>query len=422
MKGTRALDAIRGSEWAIVPAELEKIEAIALGEGEDLQALETRLGRPLRNTRTVVMRDNVAVIPIAGPIFRYANVFVEVSGATSTEILAKDITTAVEDSNVKAIVLNIDSPGGQVQGINELGKVIVDAAARKPVVAYAGGMMASAAYWLGSAASQIVADETAALGSIGVVATYRKSREDGYVQIVSDQSPKKNMPVETESGLAEAKRIINELAAIFVRTVAQNRGVSEETVLKDFGAGGMLLAESAVAVGMADRVGTLDGVITELQRSAAEPLKRRIAAESRKGATHMSDVAKPAAEAPAKTDTAPTAPSPAPAAPAVDAAAVAAEARKAERERVSAIIGCEEAKGREGLAQHFAANTDLTVDQAKAALAAAPKTSSEKANPLEQAMSGVKNPEVGAASAGKSDEDETLAFIRANSAKQEGRA
>lgn len=417
----RAFDIASAAPWAILPESLETILQIAARENEVPEAVAAKLGRPLDNTRQVQMRDGVAVIPVQGPIFRYANLFTEISGAVSTEVLARDFTTALENASVNAIVLDIDSPGGEATGINELAKLIADGGKKKPVIAYGAGAVTSGAYWLASAANEIVADETAMLGSIGVVITTRKRQgDDGRVEIVSSQSPKKRVDPGQESGRAEIQRLVDDLAAVFVRSVAANRGVNEEQVLEDFGKGGLLLSERAIAAGMADRIGTLEGVIAELRN--AEPQKRRIAAESTKGATRMSDVAKP--EPTAKTDTAqtPLATAQAPAAPAVDAAAVAAEARKAERERVSNIIGCEEAKGREALAQHIASSTELTVEQARAMLCAAPKSSNDT-HPLKTAMTSVKNPEVGTG-AGEtgSDEDETIRFIRANAENQKGRA
>jgi ClpP class serine protease len=86
----------------------------------DPVALQARLGHKLDNARTVAVRNGVAIVPVTGPIFRYANMFTEISGATSTKILATDIRQALDNPAVKAIVLNIDSPGGVASGINEL--------------------------------------------------------------------------------------------------------------------------------------------------------------------------------------------------------------------------------------------------------------------------------------------------------------
>src|SRR5690606_30919548 len=124
----------------------------------------------------------------------------EISGAVSVGILARDFSEALANPKIRGIVLEIDSPGGEATGINELGKMIAAGARQKPVIAYGGGMVASGAYWLASAAGEIVVDETAMLGSIGVVITARKrDGSDGTVEIVSSQSPNKRVDPAKES-------------------------------------------------------------------------------------------------------------------------------------------------------------------------------------------------------------------------------
>ncbi|MBN8887580.1 MAG: S49 family peptidase [Rudaea sp.] len=163
----RAFDVACAQHWLILPDALERILAICERDFSH-EALAQLQGKPLDNTRTVEKRANgIAVVPIAGPIMRYSNIFTEISGATSTQVLATDIRTALDDPTVTGIVLNIDSPGGDARGINEMSDVIHSARGTKPIVAYAGGTMASTAYWIGSAADTVVADDTALLGSIG---------------------------------------------------------------------------------------------------------------------------------------------------------------------------------------------------------------------------------------------------------------
>lgn len=108
-----AFDLLASQPWAMQPAMLETMAAIAQRQGEDVQAVEARLGRPLQNARSVSVRDGVAVVPVIGPIFRYANLFTEVSGATSLDVLAREFSAAVDDPLVKAVVLNIDSPAAR---------------------------------------------------------------------------------------------------------------------------------------------------------------------------------------------------------------------------------------------------------------------------------------------------------------------
>lgn len=277
-----AFDIAASRPWLILPESLHQLLTVADRMG-DPEALQTKLGRPLDNTRTVTKRDGVAIVPISGPIFRHANLFTEISGATSTEVLATDINAALSDPTVKAIVLDIDSPGGDAAGINELSQMIYDARGKKPIHAYVGGTGASAAYWIASAASKVTIDATAMVGSIGVVMTYMdtKKRDEKAdvrkLEFVSNASPDKRVDPTTESGRVKVQKIVDDLAAVFVAAVARNRNVSTDTVLSDFGRGGVLVGAEAVSLKMADGLGSLEAVISELASSAnnVDPSVRR---------------------------------------------------------------------------------------------------------------------------------------------------
>ncbi|MCI0430770.1 MAG: S49 family peptidase [Rhodospirillales bacterium] len=248
--------------WAILPEVLEQILAIAQGENESPEAVAAKLGRPLQNTRTVVNREGVAVIPVTGPVFRYANLFTEISGATSVEVLATDFRSALDNPDIRGVVLEIDSPGGQVAGISEFAEQV--RAANKPVVAYISDLGASAAYWIASAAGRVVIRDTAKAGSVGVVATLRKSKPGDMIEIVSSQSPKKRPDLDTEGGLAELRKVVDDIAQVFVEQVAAYRGSSVEHVLEHFGQGGVLVGKHAVSAGLADELGSLEQVIAGL--------------------------------------------------------------------------------------------------------------------------------------------------------------
>ncbi|WP_394424756.1 S49 family peptidase [Vreelandella stevensii] len=257
--------------WLMTGDALDSLMAVADRQG-DVQALEARLGRSLDNTRNVTVRDGVAVIPITGPIFRYANLFTEISGATSTQVLATDIQTALDDPQVKAIVINADSPGGEATGINELAERIYQARGIKPIKAYVGGQAASAMYWIASAADEVIVDDTAQLGSVGVVLSLRK-REDRpgekSYEIVSSNAPNKRPDMETEAGRAQLQTRTDELAAVFLDKVARNRSIPREEVNDRFRQGGMATGALAVEAGMADRLGSLEGLIAELAGSTS---------------------------------------------------------------------------------------------------------------------------------------------------------
>ncbi|MFO1081884.1 MAG: S49 family peptidase [Reyranellaceae bacterium] len=267
----RVLDALAAGAWAMDETYLRAMLEVAQREhGPALEALAARRDRPLDNTARATIRDGVAILPVTGPLFRYANLFTAVSGATSMQSLAADFGAALEDRSVRAILLQVDSPGGDVNGVAEMAGTVLAARGRKPVQAYVGHMAASGAYWIASAAAKVFVDPTAMLGSIGVVRTVRDARaaeeKAGIrtVEIVSSVSPDKRRDPTTDEGRAQAQALVDRLASEFVNAVALQRGVSPETVVADFGRGGVLVGSDAVAAGMADGVSSFEAVLASL--------------------------------------------------------------------------------------------------------------------------------------------------------------
>ena len=266
----RSLSLITTTPWAITSEALETILAIAQRENLTPEAIEAQTGQPLENTQDVTIRDGVATLFVTGPLMRYATFFSRISGATSYDILATDFTAALENPEVRAILLAIDSPGGEVNGCADLAEMIFAARDRKPIIAQISGLGCSGAYWLAAAASEVVVSSTAIVGSLGAVMAViddRKRQATQGVQrieFVSSQSPKKRVDPTQAAGQAEHQALVDALAEQFVAAVARYRGVSVETVLADFGQGGVFVGRAAVDAGLADRVGTYEDVQAEL--------------------------------------------------------------------------------------------------------------------------------------------------------------
>lgn len=265
----RIVSAMNAELWAITPEALHQVVAIAQGYG-DPEAVIAKLGKPLTNTRTVTVRDGVAVVPVVGPIFRYANLFTDISGATSIQTLAADFQAAVDNPAVKAIILEIDSPGGQVSGVSEFAAQVRAANVVKPVAAYISDTGASAAYWIASAASSIITSDTSRLGSIGVVMQVQIAENDGTVKFISSQSPLKQARADSDIGRQQYQKTVDALAEVFIGAVANYRNVSIETVRSKFGSGGLFIASEAIAANMADKLGSLEQLISQL--SSGKPL------------------------------------------------------------------------------------------------------------------------------------------------------
>ena len=221
----------------------------------------------------------LGIVHVDGPIVPRASFFTEASGLTSVEGLGADIAAMSADPSIAKISMVFDSPGGAVTGISELAAQI--RAVEKPISAYVYGMAASAAYWLASAADEIVGADTSIVGSIGTVLSVGLNKKDDRVEIVSAQSPRKRPDATTEEGRAQYQELVNAMADVFVDAVATNRGTTRENVLENFGQGGEYLAAQAVERGMIDRVSTFAGYLRTL--SAAGVIGKndgRIAAES----------------------------------------------------------------------------------------------------------------------------------------------
>lgn len=271
----RALELAASRPWLMLPEALDTLMAVADRQG-DPEALEARLGRPLDNTRAVSLRDSVAVIPVTGPIMRYANLFTRISGATSTQELATDLQAAIDDPKVRSILLNVDSPGGEANGISELADMVFAARDKKPIKAYIGGTGASAAYWIASAASEVVINDTGIAGSIGAAleVRLRSDAQDGKrYEIVSRNAPNKRPDLSTEAGRAKIAETIDALGNVFAAKVAGYLGVKAEDVPAMGDHGGLKVGAAAVEAGLAHRVGSLEALLTEMASPATHPRK-----------------------------------------------------------------------------------------------------------------------------------------------------
>lgn len=207
-----------------------------------------------------VTRDGVGILNVRGPLFAESSFWSWVYDGTSYEELGPAMMELANNPMVREIVLNMNSPGGEVSGIDDFASMVAQVGKTKPVTAYVGGMAASGAYWIASQANRIVLSPIGEVGSIGVVVTmvddtgYWESKGVKIYEKVSSQSPMKRPDMSTPEGEAEIQKMLDAMAEVFVGRVASGRNVSREKVLTDFGRGGMLVGEAAVTAGMADEV------------------------------------------------------------------------------------------------------------------------------------------------------------------------
>jgi len=374
--------------WAITPAMYQEVIGIynrhVRGEKIDLDGLSARLGRPLKNEpKGYEMVDGVAVLPIEGVIAKRMNLLMHISGGTSTSYAAAEFARAMEDPQVKAVVLAIDSPGGAVDGTQEFANAVASYRGTKPIVAFTDGMMASAAYWIGSAADRIfISGDTTQVGSIGVVATHtdisgaEAQRGVKTTEITAGKFKRiaSQYGTLTPEGRAYIQEQVDAVYSAFVSDVAKFRGVDVETVLENMAEGRIFIGRAAIEAGLVDGVSTLDAIINSLAEgetfgsdsgkaavSAAQNQTSEAGAASTTATSHKEnsmDIETLKAEHPAVFD------------------AIKAEGATAERQRIRDVLA-QALPGHEALIQTLAFDGKTTGPEAASAVLAAERKARE---------------------------------------------
>ena len=276
----RVLTSILSTPWAMCEPQLSTLARVVarrviLGMPllEDFQAAEKRQS---------AMVGEVAVLPLFGVIVPRGDSF-NSSGATSAEAFTRQFDMLVADPAVKAIVLDIDSPGGAVAGVPETAAKVMAARAVKPIVAQSNQLCASAAYYIASQAHEIVSAPSGSTGSIGVVVMHeaigRQLDAEGvditYVSAGKYKTEVNERDILEGEALANVQSRVDEFYTAFVGAVAAGRGVTPAAVRGGYGEGRVLGAQPALAAGLVDRIGTLDETLARLQTSTGRNAARR---------------------------------------------------------------------------------------------------------------------------------------------------
>lgn len=230
----------------------------------------------------------VAVIPIHGTLVRRTSGIEAESGLASYTGIAAQLDAALASPEIVAILLDIDSPGGESGGVFDLADRIRAASEVKPVWAVANDMAFSAAYALASAATRVFVARTGGVGSIGVIAMHVdqsvKDTQDGvrYTAVFAGERKNDLNPHEPISNEAHAvlRAEVDRIYDLFVETVARHRGLDADAVRAT--EAGLFFGSDAVATGLADAVGSLDDALTQLTQSLS-PLPTQVAPASQAG-------------------------------------------------------------------------------------------------------------------------------------------
>lgn len=274
MKYAHLVQYVMSTPWELHPTKLLELLSVlafrAAGGEFTPQEIAARIGAP--QPATGQSRGAVAILPVYGVLSHRMGSLEESSGGMSTEQIGRMFDAAQADSSIGTIVLDVNSPGGTVPGVQELAAKIRAAKGQKPVIAVANDLMASAAYHIASQADEIVGIPSSRVGSIGVYAAHEdlsKALEaEGITVTLLSAGKYKTEGNAFEPLSEEAKAFLQARIDVayqqFVSDVAVGRGVTAAAVSGGFGQGRALGAPEALAAGLIDRIATFEDVLRPL--------------------------------------------------------------------------------------------------------------------------------------------------------------
>ena len=261
--------------WAIREHTLDVIVEVlrmrAAGITLSQEEVRARIGASAPS-RSLPSRGAVAVLPLYGVVAPKMTMMTEISGGTSLDAFLAEFRSYRDDPAVGAIVVDVDSPGGSVFGVQEAADEIYASRDAKPTIASVNPECGSAALWIASAFGQVVCTPSGRCRqSLGVFmmhedwsqANERMGVKPTYIsagQYKVEGNP--DAPLSDET-IAFLQGQVNTIYDTFVKSVAKSRGLSQAKVKSDFGQGRMLLAKDALAVGMIDRIQTFDETVSQ---------------------------------------------------------------------------------------------------------------------------------------------------------------
>ncbi|WP_342361398.1 S49 family peptidase [Terrarubrum flagellatum] len=324
--------------------------------------------REARPSGLVRASNGVGILTIDGALVNRGAYLGASSGLVSYEGIGAQLMDVAADHEIRALVIDMNSPGGHASGLPDLASRVRRVAEQKPIAIVVNDIAASAAYGIASQAHEIIVSPSSIVGSIGVILLHldasQKLEKDGLKPTLFYAGARKAdghpaIPL-SESAAKSIQTMIEKTYEGFLDVVSMGRGSRLPREAARSTEAGIFIGEDAVKAGLADRVGTLEETISRLARGEG----RLRVISTFPGATMNTIDPNAPTHAPAAPQSAPP-PAPAVAsAPAMDAAAA--------TKRIQTIIDCEEAKTRPTLAKHLAFNTSMSADDAVATLKVSP--------------------------------------------------
>ena len=363
-------------------------------EHADMKERASSFGPSRERDRPYQVKDGLAILPISGTLLHKYGYLKPYSGSTGYDGIIARLNDAANDPSIKAIMLDIDSPGGEAAGCFDCAETILKLREIKPIYALCYDTMCSAAMAIGSACTERWITQSGRAGSVGVVvahASYQDQLKENGIDITLIHSGKHKVdgnPYEklSDDVLASIQANLNQSRDAFAALVAKGIGMDKQAVLDTEAK--VFTGQQAIDVGFADRLvngqeavpllldilrtnSTTNGVAMSLEENQAP--KAQANGGTAEGATLTE----------------------------ADVNQARLDGATAERERIGAILSSEHAQGRAQMATHLALKTSMSTDEANALLAVSPAqatlevTESKGANmqtALDEAMASTEQP------------------------------
>ncbi len=289
MKGKTLIKYITAHPLAILPSYLDVVVS-AIQEWPDGKLLSVEGSSGAAEPQ--LEAGGIKVLKYNGTVMKKTTGLEALSGGISTQQVQKDLEAAINDPKVTGIVLSLDSPGGTVDGTKELADYIMSVRGKKPIVAYADGLMASAAYWIGCCADAIVAYDTTQVGSIGVIMTHfdysGQAEKEGIKPTVMRAGKYKALGNRYEPLSKEAKELFQEdldyYYSMFVDHVAEARGVDTNVVLGVMAEGRVFIGHKAKEAGLIDHIGGIEKAIQLTLELGGKNVEKKVQEALKSGA------------------------------------------------------------------------------------------------------------------------------------------
>ena len=339
------------------PAEVDAAAGLTTQE-----ALNTTGGNG-RDPRPYRVEQGIAVLGITGTLVHKFGYMKPMCGMTGYDGIVSRLRMAINDPDVNGVLLDIDSPGGEVSGAFDTADLIARMGKIKPIWALAGDMATSAAYLLASACSRRLITQTGTVGSIGVVVAHRnveKQMEKNGVAVTLihagarkvDGNPYAPLP---ENVRKDVQTRVDETREMFAKKVSENIGLSIKAVLETQAR--TYDGKEAIKNGLADEMINYADAVNTMSSILKTPEDKKVTDQNTLSA---------------------------------EASQIAATQ---ERERVMGILTCNEAKGREEIARALASTPGMGIDAARTILQTTPASAQVRTQTALDALMGAESPD-----------------------------